>query len=207
MNENQIRTIESYNKTAEDFMKKIGTLNNYNSTYDYLISKINKNDDILDLACGPGQISKYIAERIKVHITGVDLSSEMLRLARENIPGGTFIEDSIIRFQPGKRFNAVVIGFGIPYLKKEEVRECIENSVSLLADDGHIYVSFMEGKNEGFEKTSFGGNNDFYLYYHTKTEVTELLRKNGIMVIKEFILDYTEPDGEITKDIILIGKK
>ena len=207
MNENQKDTVAAYNNCAKEFMEKIVTLSNYNDTYDYLINTLNGNDKILDLACGPGQISKYIKDKINVNITGVDLSTEMLKIAKNNIPDGLFIEDSIITFKTNTLYNLIIIGFGIPYLDNQQVTQCIENSISLLKNNGYIYLSFMDGDKEGFEQTSFGGNNQFYIYYHKKEDIKNILVKNGIEIKKEYVIDYKEPDGTVTKDIIIIGEK
>jgi ubiquinone/menaquinone biosynthesis C-methylase UbiE len=156
MDKKQQETIESYNSSAKEFMESIGGLKNYNDTYDYLIKILKENDCVLDLACGPAQISKYINEKIKVNITGVDLSKEMLKIAKNNIPDGIFIEDSFITFRKNIVYDLVIIGFGIPYLNIEQTIQSIKNAISLLKKDGYFYLSFMEGNKEGFEKTSFG---------------------------------------------------
>ncbi|QQO07747.1 class I SAM-dependent methyltransferase [Breznakiella homolactica] len=207
MDETQKRTIASYDKTAGAFAGTIGAIGNYDETYDCLIEKIPDNGEVLELACGPAQISAYIAGKIPVRITGVDLSGEMLKIARTVLPEGDFVQASIVDYRTEKRFDTVILGFGLPYLKKEEVRQCIKNSAELLKGGGHIYISFMEGETEGFEKTSFGGDNEFYIRYHKKNDVTALLRENRLMLIRDFTLDYTEPDGSVTKDSILIARK
>ena len=207
MDSNQKNTINSYNNSANDFVKKIGSLSNYNSTYDFLVDLTKENDNILDLACGPAQISSYILNKINVNITGVDLSNEMLKIARKNIPNGIFIENSIITFNNDLKYELIIIGFGIPYLNIEQIKECIKNSISMLKINERIYISFMDGNKQGFEETSFGGNNKFYIYYHQKDKIINILENNGIKIIKIFELNYKEMDGRITKDIILIGEK
>jgi len=207
MDKKQRETIESYNNSAKEFMDNIGVLSNYNSTYDYLVEKLKENDNVLDLACGPAQISKYIKEKINVNITGVDLSIEMLQIAKKNIPSGIFIEDSIITFKSNNVYDLVIIGFGIPYLNGEQTIQTIKNGISLLRINGYFYLSFMDGNKEGFERTSFGRNNKFYIYYHKKEEIKRILEENRIKIEKEYVLDYKEPDGTITKDIVYIGIK
>ena len=207
MNKNQIETIESYNQSSKDFMDKIGSLKNYNETYDYLINLLNENDNVLDLACGPAQISRYLLDRINLNITGVDLSVEMLKIAKNNIPKGIFLNYSIVTFKPDISYNLIILGFGIPYLDKNQTIQYIKNCASMLIDNGYIYISFMDCDNEGFEKTSFGGENRFYIYYHKKENIKNILEDNGIEIIKEYTFDYNEKDGRITKDIVLIGKK
>jgi hypothetical protein len=45
------------------------------------------------------------------------------------------------------------------------------------------------------------------IYYHQKEKIRNILTENGITIEKEYILDYKEPDGSITKDVIYIGVK
>jgi ubiquinone/menaquinone biosynthesis C-methylase UbiE len=203
----QKETIEAYDNSAKDFFEKIGSIKNYDPTYDYLVEKLKEHNNVLDLACGPCQIGKYIKEKINVNITGVDLSREMLKIAQNNIPDGIFLEGSIVTFKNNIFYDLVIIGFGIPYLNKEQLKKCIKNSVSLLKIKGCLYISFMDGNKEGFEKTSFGGNNKYYIYYHEKEMVRKILIENRIHIEKEYILDYKESDGRITKDVIYIGVK
>ena len=207
MNMNQIQTIEAYNEIADKFYDKIGVLSNYNFTYDYLIKHLKENDHILDLACGPAQISKYIKDKINVKITGIDLSREMLNIAAKFIPDGNFIKDSIITYRTNIQFDLIIIGFGISYLDSEQTKQCLENCIAMLKNDGYIYISFMEGNTEGFEKTSFGENREFYMYYHEKDRIKRLLKDNKVEITEECTIDYKEQDGRITKDIILTGAK
>jgi demethylmenaquinone methyltransferase / 2-methoxy-6-polyprenyl-1,4-benzoquinol methylase len=68
-------------------------------------------DLVLDLGCGTGKLGGMMAARCRV--VGVDLSWEMLRLARRRDPfGTTFVQGSAFRlpFRPGS-FDACVSGF------------------------------------------------------------------------------------------------
>ena len=207
MNEDQWNTIESYNKTAKDFSETIGKLHNYDHTYDFLITGLRKGDRILDLACGPAHISRYIIDRIKVSVTGVDLSDKMLEIARTEIPSGNFYRQSIIDFSGNEKYHAVIIGFGIPYLNKQQTEECIKNAINNTIDRKYLYISFMHGNGSKIEKTSFGGNHDFKIYYHNKNDIKKFLQNNNMEIVREYELDYPESDGSISKDIIYISQR
>ncbi len=207
LTELQLHTIESYNQSAEMFNSTIALLSNYDITYDYLVNLLEDGGEILDLACGSGKISSYISGKKKVSVTGVDLSEKMLNLAQTAVPKGQFYKRSIIDFTNGKKYYAVIIGFGIPYLNEEQTDACISNAIQNTKEGGYVYVSFMEGSGSRLEKTSFGGGCDFLLHYYTKEYIIQLLEKSGMKILKEFELAYKENDGSITNDIVLIGKK
>lgn len=203
----QEKTIESYNRTAGNFNDTIATLNNYDHTYQFVCDRLNDGDLVLDLACGPGQISKYLRKRKDLKIFGVDLSEEMLKIAKREIPDGIFYRHSIVTYRESESFDLVLLGFGLPYLTESQMNECIFNSSQCLKKHGMFYLSFMEGNGKRLEKTSFGQENDFLVFYYPKALVINELQMNGIEIIKEYCIDYQEPDGSITKDIVLIGVK
>ena len=188
MDENQRKTIESYNISAQKFHSTIAALRNYNGTYDYLTSVLSDNNTVLELACGPAQISKNL-------------------MRYRNIPDGVFKRQSIIAFHGMGDIDVIVNGFGIPYLNAEQVRSCFQCSYDALVENGYMYISFMDGRKEGFEKTSFGNNELFYLFYHNREFIRNQLLGLKFEIMKEWVLDYTETDGSITNDVIMICRK
>ena len=203
----QLKTIRSYEKTAGRFRDTVALLDNYHETYDYLLSLLHAGDSVLDLACGPGNISGYLADRMGLRITGFDLSEQMLTLARERVPTGEFRVQSIIDFSRTVPVDLVINGFGLPYLDDEQVDSTLAASCRALKDGGYLYLSFMDGRGEGFETTSFGMDEEFYVHYHDRERVKEKLFGAGCTLLREWVLPYTEPDGSVTDDIILLAQK
>jgi len=207
MNELQQQTIESYNKSAITFANSIAKLKNYHQTYDDLIQRLPEKCDVLDLACGPAQISQYIRERRHANIIGVDLSHEMLNIARQAIPDGEFAQHSIIDYCDERQYDAVIIGFGLPFLDTVQMERCLANACGLVKREKFLYVSFMHGNHSRLEKTSFGGDNEFLVFYHDKDAVKNILTKNRMSIAQEFALEYHEADGSVTTDIVYIAKR
>ncbi len=207
MTDLQLKTIESYNKTAQNYELTIAQLSNYDHTYDYLADLLNNGNLVLDLACGSAKISRYIAAKKNLQVTGVDLSDEMLEIARMKLPDGIFYKSSIIDFQKEEKYHAVIIGFGLPYLNQEQTVQCLQNAIKLIHDHKYLYISFMQGTGHRVEKTSFGGDNEFLLYYHDAELIKKTLKNTKASIIKEYEIPYTEADGSITKDIIIIAQK
>src|SRR3954467_1231439 len=63
---------------------------------------------VLDLGCGAGiPVAQLLAERFQV--TGVDISARQIELARQNVPGATFIQADMADLHfPEASFAAVV---------------------------------------------------------------------------------------------------
>lgn len=56
---------------------------------------------VVDIGCGPGNSTELLAQRWpQARLTGIDTSADMLRQARERLPGHTFIEANVSHWSP-----------------------------------------------------------------------------------------------------------
>jgi trans-aconitate methyltransferase len=77
-----------WNKIAKLYEEKFMDLDIYDESYDFFCDQIEKeNVEILELACGPGNITRYML-RQKPHwqFTATDYAEEMIKLAQVNNP-------------------------------------------------------------------------------------------------------------------------
>jgi 2-polyprenyl-3-methyl-5-hydroxy-6-metoxy-1,4-benzoquinol methylase len=201
------KTIKAFNDSAQNYENVIGSLSNYNHCYDEMIFMMKDNEHVLDLACGPGNVSKYIKKKINVKITGYDLAEGMLELAKLNVPDGKFEKRSIAEFNEEQKYDWIINAFGLPFLDKEQRIKSIQCSAQALKNNGHLFISFMDGTTEGFEKPSFSGGQEIYFIYHNKHEVLNELKAHQFALVKEWELDFDIGNGDKLKDVILIVQK
>lgn len=118
----------------------------YNLWYDYLheimdFYKLKKADKVLDLACGTGNMSILFAEN-NYQVTGIDLSSQMLEVAREKAEEIeqeiVFINSDLRDFHVREKYDMAYCLFdSINYiLKKDELRMVFDNVYQSLAEEG-----------------------------------------------------------------------
>lgn len=71
----------------------------YDAT-DQLCAQMNLNEGskVLDLACGVGSTSFYLAKKYKCKITGIDISNSMINIAKSKLAGSNYSKN--ISFQP-----------------------------------------------------------------------------------------------------------
>ncbi|EIW18614.1 MULTISPECIES: class I SAM-dependent methyltransferase [Pelosinus] len=152
-------------------------------------------------------MAKQLCAVKRLKITGIDLSSEMLEIARVNVPDGIFhLQDSRKASFSSEYFDAVVLSFSIVHLDDDEANGVLANAVKWLRSGGYLYLSFMEGKQPGFETTSFSSQ-PLYFNYFQETKIEEFLKENGIDRFRSIRQDYLELDGSNTTDVFLFGKK
>ena len=209
MNHHQ-ETLQTWNKVAALYQEKFMDLDLYNESYDFFCKAINvDNAEILEIGCGPGNISKYIlSKRPDFKLLGIDYASNMISLAQQNVPNASFREMDCKEIRSiDKKFDGIVCGFCLPYLSSEECAQLISDANYLLNNDGILYLSFVEGdpSQSGYKTGSSGDR--AYFYYHNLEELRSQIKKSGFTEHKIFFVEYTlMRDAKETHTIILAGK-
>ncbi len=205
-------SVQRFDEFAEEYASRFDGINSYYNQLSYFVNQIKTaNPSVLELACGPGNVTKFLKNRLpESHILAVDLAPNMIGLARKILPEVDFqVMDVRNISELDGIFDAVMCSFCLPFLSKLDAAKLIADCAALLVEGGVIYLSTMEGdeKRAGFEKTSFSGETEIYFNYHKQTELHEVFEKCGFKVLLLDKQDYVEPDGSTTIDLIFVAKK
>ena len=209
MNKNKI-AVDIFNKLAQGYQDKFMDVSLYHDSFDIFCSYIKKEKaSVLELACGPGNITQYLLKkRPDLNILGTDLAPNMIELAKINNPLANFqLLDSRAITSLNKTYDAIMCGFCLPYLNKEEAIQLIENAAKVLTDNGVIYISTMEDdySKSDFKKGSSG--DEIFMHYHQGDYLTEALKTNGFTTINVIRQNYPTTDGSKVIDLIIIAQK
>lgn len=200
--------VNVFNKLASQYAERFMDVSLYAESLDILCERLSKSDaEILELACGPGKISRAILDRCpQVKLHGTDLAPKMLEIAGKMNPEAEFsIMDARHLKSLNKEFNCIVCAFGLPYLSKEESLQLISDAASMLRKDGLIYLSTMEDaySSSGIQKGSTG--DELYMYFHESQYLIEALERSGFENIATFRKKYIDSKGIPVTDLILIA--
>ena len=209
MDKNQ-NAVSVFDKMAQSYQSKFMDVSMYHDSFDVFCDNIEKeNAHVLELACGPGNITQYLLyKRPDLHILGTDLAPNMIELAKINNPTATFrVFDCREINSLTQIYDAVMCGFCFPYLSKEEVIKLIKDISHQLQIGGVLYISTMEDdySNSTFKKGS--GGDEIFMHYHEANYLKQTLRDNGLYVVHMQRKKYPSADGTITTDLILVAKK
>lgn len=204
-------TIYVFDNCAKEYQEKFMDMDLYDDTFDLFCSLIKpKKPSILELACGPGNITKYLLQkRPDFEIRATDLSIKMLELARSNNPKTEFqILDCRNIKSLLRTFDGIMCGFALPYLSKEEAIKLIADAYEILNPNGILYLSTMEDNYEksGFKKSS-SGKYEAYINFHEADYLSQALQNAGFEILNLERKDFLQNDGTVTKDLILIARK
>ena len=181
-------TFETWNNVAQTYREKFMGLDLYNDTYDTFCSLLHKKATVLEVGCGPGMISKYIsAKRPDLGIDACDVSPNMIAIAEQEVPAANFFTlDARALHTLRKNYTAIISGFCIPYLSKEDVQKFFRDCAALVEKNGMLYLSFIEGNYEdsGFKTGSTGDR--AFVYYYNEAFITSSLKENGFECLNAF---------------------
>ena len=193
-------TIESWNQLAAQYRDRFMDMDLYNDTYDLFCHLIKKRDPrILEIACGPGNITQYI------HVK----RPSMIGLTRKQVPSAScLVLDCREITSLAGHFEGILCGFCIPYLAKEDVLKLMHDAVFLLHAEGSFYISCIEGLYEqsGFEYSS-DKQTKLFVYYYDEQFLTDKLKESGLRLIKVFRKSYQKREGSLQTHLIFIAKK
>jgi SAM-dependent methyltransferase len=132
---------------------------------------------VVDLGCGPGHVSKYLHEQ-GVSVIGVDLSTEMIRVAGTLSPGIDFRVGDMLRldFEDGS-LAGVVAFYSIVHFEAAELGAVFREMRRVLRQDGLALISFHIGDHVVHLDDLFGAPVSLDFWFHVPDEVAEALRR------------------------------
>jgi SAM-dependent methyltransferase len=201
--------VDTFNRLAEKYQQKYLDFDFYFDTYDTLCELVgDAHAAILDLACGPGNIARYLLKkRSGYRIDGIDLAPRMVELARANNPDASFeVMDCRDIASIGKKYDAVISGFCTPYLDRDEVAKLIEDVRRLLKSGGIFYLSTMEDAYEKSTLQTSDSGDRVYIYYHQLEFLEHCLLSSGFSVVETRRKAFPVESGPPVTDLFIFSR-
>lgn len=207
----KIKTAEEiFNQNATLYQQKYMDVSLYHDALDLFCNSLPKeNAEILEIACGPGNITRYLlSKRPGLHILGTDLAVNMIELAKANNPTAEFqLLDCRNISSLGKKFDAVMCGFVLPYLDMNETKQLFADVAALLNKGGVFYISTMEGEYSSSRIYTASTGDRLLMYYYEGEELSRLLEKNGFKVTDIRRKIYHDGENKSTIDVVVQAVK
>lgn len=198
-----------FDRMAQLYATKYMNVDSYAESLNQFCEQLNVADaSILELACGPGNLTRYLLDRRpNLKILATDLAPNMIDLARINCPSATFqIMDCRKLATFTRTFDAIIVGFCLPYLSRDEVLELIHSAKGLLNPGGIFYISTMEGEYNTSRLQKSSSGDEVFVHYYDSQFLEETLQAQSFEILKSWSqADLTQ--REKTTDLIFLAKK
>ena len=184
MNPSFKRVVETgYDRVAERYLaSKDAEDPTTLAALDELARELSPGAAVLDLGCGAGvPATRRLAQRFAV--TGVDLSTRQLELARQHVPAANFLKADMtdVSFAP-EAFDAVVAFHSIIHLPRAEHPALLGKIRRWLKPGGVFLATWALGEWEGEENDWEGWGAPMRWSHHDGETSLELLRGAGFAI-------------------------
>lgn len=123
-----------------------------------------KNPKIVEIGCGDGRDAYEITKRTSNYV-GFDPSEEMIKLARQHVPGANFVVADGLNFKYPKVQDVVFAFASILHIEKDDLKAVLDNVAKTLRSGGVFYISskYAADYSEKIKDDAYG-KRMFYLY-------------------------------------------
>jgi len=196
---------ELYSNWAEVYDKSVEQGLPYLVEQDVLIKKVapEKGEKILDVGCGTGRVTEQIYKHMK-DIVGVDLSEEMLAIARQKLPDIQFVQADLegkLPFDDGE-FDKVVSSLTFQFLN--DIKNPLQEIKRVLKTGGKAFITdFISDAPMGWSDVEykreklFKGSVSSISTFRTLKDYKKVAKEVGLELLEVVPLKITENAKEI----------
>ena len=204
------RNMKIWNEVAPRYHKRWASVNKgpFQSTKKLIeLVKINKNNFVLDVACGTGVVTKQIQKKISKlgYVVGIDTSTTAIKIAKkwnEKNKNLDFVNIDAENFTFSKKFDIIICQYALFFFPNAQ--KALKNMKNSLKKSGTIGISVHGSKNNVPFFSSILDSAIKYIpdyvppgtpnldRFGTKSALKTEIRKAGFsnVVVKEFIFNY-----------------
>ncbi|MDT9686547.1 methyltransferase domain-containing protein [Streptomyces sp. TRM76323] len=119
---------------------------------DWLVGTLPPAARVLDVGSGTGRPTAERLVRAGFAVTGIDVSAEMVRIARERVPGARFEQADVRSFEaPEGGYDAVCAFFPLLVMDQPEVAGALTRMASWIAPGGAFAMATVPGDIRGLD--------------------------------------------------------
>lgn len=140
------------------------------------------NGPVADIGCGPGRVSAHL-HGLGLSVFGIDLSPQMIAVARRTYPGLRFEEGSMtaLDLKDGS-LAGIVAWYSIVHIPQELLPEVFAEFHRVLAPGGYLQLAFQVGDELSHRTEARGHEVSLDFHRRQPDRVAELLRQAGLIV-------------------------
>lgn len=158
---------------------------------------------VLDAGCGPGRLTGHLAD-LGLKVGGLDLSPEMITVARETHPLLEFAVGSVLDLDlPDDSLGGIVAWYSLIHMPPADLPRAFAEFHRVLAPGGHLVTAFKIGDGKRHPmKGSYGPEIELDIWWHPLDFFADLAAAAGFTEVTRLERaadpDERQPQGYLT---------
>ena len=204
---------DSYDRVSDNYVHMVATTSFGNirehpwllAALDVFADTVRQLGPVLDVGCGPGTVTAYLAER-GLGVSGVDLSPRMIEHARRLHPGCSFRVGSATALELADASLGGVLGWWSLFnLPRDVLPHVLSSFARALVPGGQLIVGTHVGDGEVPRTECYGGVPVRWTTYRWQPEqLAALIEQAGLRLVAELRLP---GDGRVGPGVVLVAKR
>jgi len=199
--------VSTYDKVADKYTKQYFNDLTDIPYIDKFLSYLPTKAKTLDVGCGPGTFAKYLVK--KGHkVEGIDLSSEMLKIARKKVPRAKFVSMDMRKLSyPDKEFDGLLVAYSLIHIPSEEVADTLRGFYRVLKPGGSMLVIVQKGEPDRVVDEPLKKGEKIFINFFTKKRLSDFFSKAGFKIDYQEELPMQDPDSLSDRVIYTIASR
>ncbi|MDE1874413.1 MAG: class I SAM-dependent methyltransferase [Candidatus Micrarchaeota archaeon] len=186
-NKQAIKLVEQgYNKIYRNYNKN-RQMKNDKALIVKFAESFTRNAKVLDVGCGSGKVAALLSN-YGLRVIGIDISKNMLKLAKENSPKSRFYLMNMKDMNfPTKSFDGVISLYAIIHLPRRYHYEVLKRMYKFLKPGGKLLISVgRSDSKEWFEENWHGGR--MYWSHFSRKKNEDLIANAGFKIKHSYVI-------------------
>jgi SAM-dependent methyltransferase len=194
--------IDDYNAIVQEYTEEFFDDKSDEKYIDQFLQSL-EGKNVLDAGCGNGRDCKYINQK-GFKVKGIDLSKEMLVIAKKMVPKVDFeVMDITNITYSDNSYDGIISNCSFFHIPVEELPKTLNSFSKILKPNGKLLLILQEGLGEAMIEEPFRKGVYIYINYFSVKQISELLLKHGFEI--DSILKEESPnDLELGKGKLIV---
>lgn len=192
-----------FNAIGADYEVMFGNNQDQQDLSQWLADLLEPNSKVLDSGCGTGIPTAQTLAKAGHEVTCLEISAAMLNLARQNVPNGKYVLDSVnhVNFEPAS-FDAVVSFFALLMLRRSDIEHALQQFHHWLKPAGLLLLSMVEGDFDYIQIVL--GDQPVFVTAYPQAQLEALITKSGFQILETRLQHYVPHHGATPETQIFI---
>ncbi len=189
-----------FNITAEKYVEYFGDDWEFIDEINSFIQSTPSNGAVLDLGCGGGYITNYLANNGLIPV-GIDFSEKMIKIAKEKYPHLKFLNMDLMDINNSFDENSIdglIAIYTLYFIPRDNLDFVLSSLSRILKDGGKMLLVTQCGIGEQFVDESLmpdgKGEKSLFVSLHTEVEIREALERHNLVVDSMEVKENIDPD-------------